>query len=600
MFFLDTTAPTKLIRAKLSGAPATTNPYFEVAYADKVSSVLTEKPDVGQLNGTTYVTLVAAPSSGTRIVKTVNVYNADTAAVTVTFEMYNGTTGYVIAQQLLQPTENFELCSGIVSGIAPQSANTFYAGPASGAAALPTWRALTSADLASGLTRSDRDENVPYSTIGNHDDTNLTIANTPAGDGQVEVKVNGISTRLGNGVRTKDCYFANLPPFVRIVGNFEDSHALKSMRVWSWGLNSAGQLGDNTTTIRSSPVSVVGNHSFYILSAGDGAHVVTVKTDGTCWAWGSNTGGEIGDNSTTNRSSPVSVVGAHSFIFVSSGLSISSALKADGSVWGWGVGTFGAVGDNTTTSRSSPVSVVGTHCFLSISTTNDTAHALKSDGSAWGWGRNSNAGQIGDNTATNRSSPVSVVGTHSFSKISSGGAHTLALKSDGTCWAWGLGTSGRIGDNTVADRSSPVSVVGAHSFVFIAGGDAHSMALKADGSCWTWGTAATGRLGDNQTAANRSSPISVVGNHSFIAIAASLHAIALKADGSIWAWGFNDSGQIGDNTATSRSSPVSIAGHPANTCRLIADIAVGDTLIWNGTISGYNLSSSMSIDFNYI
>lgn len=157
MFFLDTTAPTKLIRAKLSGAPATTNPYFEVAYADKVSSVLTEKPDVGQLNGTTYVTLVAAPSSGTRIVKTVNVYNSDTAAVTITFEMYNGTTGYVIATVTLQVGESYELCSGVISGTSTKSANTVYAGPASGAAAPPTFRSLVVADLPSNLFNSSCD-----------------------------------------------------------------------------------------------------------------------------------------------------------------------------------------------------------------------------------------------------------------------------------------------------------------------------------------------------------------------------------------------------------------------------------------------------------
>ena len=142
----------------------------------------------------------------------------------------------------------------------------------------------------------------------------------------------------------------------------------------------------------------------------------------------------------------------------------SSALKSDGSCWTWGNNSYGKLGDQTTASKSSPVLVVGDHSFIQLSTGSNHSSALKSDGSVWSWGNNFN-GQLGDQTATNRSSPVLVVGDHSFMQIISIHNSTLALKSDGSIWSWGNNTSGQLGDETRTNRSSPVLVVGDHSFI---------------------------------------------------------------------------------------------------------------------------------------
>jgi alpha-tubulin suppressor-like RCC1 family protein len=175
------------------------------------------------------------------------------------------------------------------------------------------------------------------------------------------------------------------------------------------------------------------------------------------------------------------------------------------------------------------------------------------------------------------------------------------LKSDGSTWTWGINTSGQIGDNSITNRSSPVSTVGAHSFIKLAGGSDMMIGLKADGSVWAWGLNTSGQVGDN-TATNRSSPVSVVGGHSFFEITcAASTAFARKADGSIWAWGSNTNGIIGDNSATNRSSPVSILSTTGGTSivvKAVGEIMAGDRLFHNLNSGGPVLATDR-IDLIY-
>jgi hypothetical protein len=132
------------------------------------------------------------------------------------------------------------------------------------------------------------------------------------------------------------------------------------VNAWSWGYNVIGQLGDNTTTSRLSPVSVVGGFTDWVqISAGE-SHTAAVRANGTAWAWGSNGNGLLGDNTVTARSSPVSVVGGFTdWVQISAGTSHTAAVRANGTAWAWGYNALGRLGDNTTLSRVSPVSVVG-------------------------------------------------------------------------------------------------------------------------------------------------------------------------------------------------------------------------------------------------
>jgi alpha-tubulin suppressor-like RCC1 family protein len=327
---------------------------------------------------------------------------------------------------------------------------------------------------------------------------------------------------------------------------------------WVWGENSTyGQLGDGTVTDKSSPVQVIGSHDFIKIDMGE-HHSVGIKSTGAAWSWGRATSGQLGDNTATSKSSPVAVVGSHSFIDVVTGDDFSLGLKADGTAWSWGEGSAGELGDNSATDKSSPVIVVGSHSFSSISAGAGHAGGIKmSDGSAWLWGVGTN-GRLGDNSATTKSSPVAVVGSHSFMEISAGGDFSMALKSTGAAWAWGEAGKGQLGDNSATDKSSPVIVVGSHAFTQIAAGTDFALGLKSNGEVWSWGEGSLGQLGDN-TKTDKSSPVAVVGSHSFTKITAGqYHAMARKANGEVWAWGLNTSGQLGDNTVIAKSSPVQV------------------------------------------
>ena len=190
--------------------------------------------------------------------------------------------------------------------------------------------------------------------------------------------------------------------------------------------------------------------------------------------------------------------------------------------------------------------------------------ALKSDGSVWAWGYNGN-GQVGDGTLINRPAPLQVAGLSDVRAISAGTFHSLALKSDSTVWAWGYNNPGTLGNNSITDSKIPVQVqvVGGAALtgvIAISAGHDHSMALKADGSVWSWGQGIFGQNGDGTTN-NRLQAIQVPGLTGITAISAGgSHSLALKTDGlssgTIWLWGLNAQSQLGDGGTTNRLSPI--------------------------------------------
>jgi alpha-tubulin suppressor-like RCC1 family protein len=175
----------------------------------------------------------------------------------------------------------------------------------------------------------------------------------------------GGSGRLGDGTTV-----SKSSP-VSVVGGFTDwtqvsagnGHGLgvrSNGTAWAWGFNGNGQLGNNSAVNTSSPVLVAGGFTDWVqVSAGN--HSLGVRTNGTAWGWGfNNLQGQVGDGTSVNRSSPVSVVGGFTnWIQVSAGYRHSLGIRSNGTAWAWGNGTEGRLGDNSTVNRSSPVSVVG-------------------------------------------------------------------------------------------------------------------------------------------------------------------------------------------------------------------------------------------------
>ena len=313
---------------------------------------------------------------------------------------------------------------------------------------------------------------------------------------------------------------------VSIVGGFTDWKQVEASSgfsrgvrsdgtIWSWGYNGQGQLGTNNTISRNSPVSVVGGFSDWCqISTGHMSWTHGIRTNGTLWAWGSNNCGQLGDNTIINRSSPVSLVGGFTDWCRLSGSSFfhSAGTRSDGTLWTWGNNDRGQLGDNTTITRSSPVSVVGgfTDWCQAASGYRHTI-GLRSNGTLWAWGYD-RFGVLGiNNSSICRSSPVSVVGGFTDWCHIRVAYSAVAIRTNGTAWSWGRNQCGQLGDNTVIDRSSPVSLVGGFTDWCQVSATVTSMVgVRTNGTAWGWGRNHVSQLGDN-TDIDRSSPVSVVG-----------------------------------------------------------------------------------------
>ena len=286
-----------------------------------------------------------------------------------------------------------------------------------------------------------------------------------------------------------------------------------SGNAWTWGFGSSGRLGNSSAANQSSPVSVLGGFTDWIQISPGYSHNVAIRDNGTALAWGSNFAGQLGNGFAVDRSSPVSVVGGFTdWAQISGGSFHSPAIRANGTAWCWGEGIFGEIGDNNTINRSSPVSVVGGFTdWIEISGGSSFTLARRTNGTIWSWGYGQ-YGRLGNIAITNRSSPVSVVGGFTdWTHISAGGQGAAAIRANGTAWCWGRNNWGQIGDSTVINKSSPVSVVGGFTdWIQIDAGQAHTMAIRSNGTSWGWGYNGQGNIGDGTTI-YRSSPSSVVG-----------------------------------------------------------------------------------------
>lgn len=232
--------------------------------------------------------------------------------------------------------------------------------------------------------------------------------------------------------------------------------------LWLWGNSEGGRLGNqNNTACRSSPVQTIsGGTDWKKISVGY-ASVAAIKTNGELWMWGTNTSGGLGTNNVIDASSPVQTVSSGTdWKTAHTGAGVTAAVKNDGTLWLWGGNASGAIGDNTTTPKSSPVQTVsgGTN-WKDVSLAFGTTVAIKNDGSLWLWGVG-NSGQLGNNGGVSLSSPVQTVsGGTNWRKIAAGTFNVAGIKTDGTLWIWGLGTRGEIGNNAAVNRSSPVQTV---------------------------------------------------------------------------------------------------------------------------------------------
>ena len=350
---------------------------------------------------------------------------------------------------------------------------------------------------------------------------------------------------------------------------------------FSWGRNNYGNVGDNSRTERSSPVQVPGT-TWATGANGLGGEISShgVKTDGTMWGWGWNQQGFVGDNSLTNRSSPVQLPGT-TWAYVTEGTDQVLATKTDGTLWTWGQNSYGQLCTGDETGRSSPTQIPGTSWAVGrkkISSTGRSMVAIRSDGTGWSWGGNY-AGRGGTDQGPGGAnqyftSPRQIAGTN-WSLFEAGMHSVMAIKTDGTLWGWGYNSYGNLGLNFVGNDgspayhgvSSPVQVGSDSTWKDIAlthENDGGYCAIKTDGTLWGWGRDRNGSMMINDYDAKRSSPTQVGTDTDWDQIEGigAGGVSVLKTNGTLWVAGWGGYGGLGDNTgpSISRSSPTQVPG----------------------------------------
>lgn len=350
--------------------------------------------------------------------------------------------------------------------------------------------------------------------------------------------------------------------------------------LWMWGRNASGNIGDNTLISKSSPVQTIsgGTNWKYVESSSAGSGVqpsssAGIKADGTLWTWGSSINGITGENTLIDRSSPVQTTSGGTnwrCVSLSSG-GVAAGTKTDGSLWLWGSNSTGQLGNNSIVNASSSpvqtVSNVTTWKNVDVSAAHVTA--IKTDGTLWTWGFGGN-GELGNNISGNNnraSSPIQTIsnGTN-WQSVSSGTFVTLAVKTDGTLWAWGINDRGQLGLSDIVSRSAPTQMASNGTmWRSVSAGPFHGAGIKTDGTLWAWGRNDNGGLGDNNLI-NKSSPVQTIsgGTNWRLVRAAHFNTRAIKTDGTLWSWGNGYAGTLGNNDLFAKSSPVQTTSNGTN------------------------------------
>jgi alpha-tubulin suppressor-like RCC1 family protein len=344
----------------------------------------------------------------------------------------------------------------------------------------------------------------------------------------------------------------------------------------AWGYNRYGFLGgrppeESNYSIQTKPVTIMNN----AVAVGAGAdHIMAIKTDGSLWGCGDNGNGQLGfeGGDSEDGDPPVQTVPrkvTDHVTAVSAGDIHTLAIKTDGSLWAWGWNEFGQLGDGTETDRHTPVKVMDG--VVAAGAGANHSMAVKADGSLWVWGLNE-YGQLGFeggvvhrgilwDGATVQPTPKKLM--DGVTAVCAGDAYGMAIKTDGSLWAWGWNANGQLGfegGNAVGEtyaaivQPTPKKVM--DDVKAISAGDDFAMAIKTDGSLWAWGRNDAGQVGDGTTT-DRYTPVKVM-DGVVAAGAGGAYSMAVRADGSLWIWGANDAGELGVEESFAQTSPTKL------------------------------------------
>lgn len=406
--------------------------------------------------------------------------------------------------------------------------------------------------------------------------------------------------RLG-GEKLNQPYLEN---YQRVSAGNSHYLEIKNGKLYASGKNNQGQLGNSSQQNESLPVRI-GTDENWIFVSGGTDFSMGIKADGTLWAWGLNDRGQLGVGNTVNSSVPVQVGSDHNWTSVSAGGKHTIALKSDGTLWAWGYNYFGQLGNGTISGWSAsfpePVQIGTDKDWSSISAGINHNLALKANGSLWAWGENT-LGQLGNgSTSTGIATPVHIDINTKWRQISAGGYFSAALKSDGSLWAWGDNYYGQIANGNTASVTEP-SQIGTNVWKNVQAGKYHVIATSTDGTAWQWGDV----LGAGQSVP--SNPVMISNISKIVSVSAGEYtAYALASDGKLYTWGKNNLGQLGTGSIQEQAQEnPEFNGSKSNEIITVASGHGFSTMVLygNGNLKGwgyngdYNLGIGDNIDYN--
>ena len=373
------------------------------------------------------------------------------------------------------------------------------------------------------------------------------------------------------------------------LGGYHSSVITQEGVVYIWGRNMYGGLGDGTTTSKTTPIDITSelnlkSREIIIQMSLGNYHSAAVTSRGRLLTWGNNQYGQLGDDTTIDRLTPVDVTSQfnlnndETIIQVAFNGVSSSAITSDGRIFTWGGKTLEIgfiIPESVPVDITSEFNLNPEEKIIQVSLGGFHYSAITSEGRIFTWGKNDD-GQLGDGTTTYSSVPIDITSQFSLTEdekiiqASLGGSHSSVITSEGRIFTWGKNDSGQLGDGTTSDILTPNNITDDFSLnieekiIEISLGQTHSAAITSEGRIFTWGFNFGGKLGDGTTE-NRTNPTDITSqfnlddNETIIHVALGLfHSSAITSKGRVFTWGENEYGQLGDGTNVNNSIPVDV------------------------------------------
>jgi len=373
------------------------------------------------------------------------------------------------------------------------------------------------------------------------------------------------------------------------LGGYHSSLITQDGEVYIWGRNMYGGLGDSTRTSKSTPIDITSelnleSREIIIQMSLGNHHSAAVTSGGRLLTWGNNQYGQLGDDTTIDKLTPVDVTSQFNLnndekiIQVSFNGVSSSAITSDGRIFTWGGKTLDIgilVAESVPVDITSEFNLNPGEKIIQVSLGGFHYSVITSEGRIFTWGQNDN-GQLGDGTTTYSSAPIDITSQFSFDEeekiiqVSLGGSHSSVITSKGRIFTWGENDNGQLGDGTTTDILTPYNITAnfnlnqAERITQVSLGGFHYSVITSEGRIFTWGSNFAGKLGDGTTV-DSSIPIDITSQFNLDAgetithVALGLfHSSAITSEGRIFTWGENEYGQLGDGTIVDSSTPVDI------------------------------------------